>query len=441
MNIVMFTNTFTPHVGGVARSVSGLAEGLRELGHDVLVVAPEFPGASEDVEGVIRMPAVQRFAGSDFSVPLPLTLALTKALDAFAPEVVHSHHPFLLGDTALRASAAYDIPVVFTYHTRYELYGHYVAQDSAVLKRLALSLSIGYCNLCDHVIAPSESILRHLSENGVTAPITTIPTGIDQHQFSSGDGKKARAALGIPPDACVVGHVGRLAAEKNLHYLTDALVEFLQQRPSAHVVVAGDGAERVEMSRRLGSIDFGQRVHFTGVVAGAALADLYAALDVFAFASCSETQGLVLAEAMTAGVPVVALDAPGAREIVRDGRNGRLLPQEASASEFAEAVGGLAALGPADAAAVREAARKTAAGFSREASVERTLDLYRRLEGRAVRHGDGTDTWETAKRSLAREWKIFGNLAHAVGDAVLSIESPSRDRGASTGRGKETTPR
>src|SRR5690606_29410474 len=128
--------------------------------------------------GVLRIPAVQNFRGSDFSVPIPLTRSLRETLADFAPDLVHSHHPFLLGDTALRVAATFDLPVVYACHTRYELYGHYVAQDAPLLQRMVLKLALGYCDLCDAVIAPSQSMADFLLEQGVATPINTIPTGI-----------------------------------------------------------------------------------------------------------------------------------------------------------------------------------------------------------------------------------------------------------------------
>lgn len=214
MKILMFTNTYTPHVGGVARSVSELTEGLRRAGDEVMVVAPEFDGMPLDEEGVVRVAAVQNFAGSDFSVPLPLSLGLADLVEAFDPDIIHSHHPFLLGDTALRAASSLSVPVVFTHHTRYELYGHYVAQDSQVLKRLALSLSLGYCDMCDGVIAPSQSIADFLMRQDLKTPVTVIPTGVDRRCFANGLARRVRERFSIPPEAFLVGHVGRLAPEK-----------------------------------------------------------------------------------------------------------------------------------------------------------------------------------------------------------------------------------
>ncbi len=171
MNILMVTNTFTPHIGGVARSVEGFTNRLRDLGHRVVVAAPCFEGTPACEEDVIRLRAVQGFNGSDFSVPFPITRLLHKALLSFRPDIVHSHHPFLLGDTALRLAADQGIPIVFTHHTMYERYTHYVPGDSPRLKRFAVDLATGYCNLCDRVIAPSDSIARVLLSRGVDTPI------------------------------------------------------------------------------------------------------------------------------------------------------------------------------------------------------------------------------------------------------------------------------
>ena len=422
----MFTNTFTPHVGGVARAVAGLADGLRGRNHRVLVVAPTFPGMPEDEENVVRIPAVQRFAGSDFSMPLPVTIPLTAELDAFEPEIVHSHHPFLLGDTALRVAAGRRIPAIFTYHTRYELYDHYVAQDSDVLKRLVLKLALGYCDLCDHVIAPSESIAKLLANNGVTAPVSVIPSGIDRELYAGGDAARTRKLLLIPADAPIVGHVGRLAPEKNLAYLATALCEFLAENRDTYLIVTGDGPMRVRMSARFRQKGLNNRVRFTGVLTGADLADVYKAMDIFAFSSLSETQGLVLAEAMASGTPVVALDAPGAREVVRDRANGRLLPADASYGEFAATLSELLRCGEEERADMRIKALKTAEAFSSETALTRTIALYENLRasgGPPVK--PASDLWQTTKRRIAREVELLGNVAQAVSDAVL-VEGPEK---------------
>ena len=424
----MFTNTYTPHVGGVARSVSELAAGLRRAGDEVLVVAPEFDQMEIDEPGVLRIPAVQNFAGSDFSVPLPLSRGLTGAIEDFSPDIIHSHHPFLLGDTALRASSMLDVPVVFTHHTRYELYGHYVAQDSALLKRLALSLSLGYCDLCDGVIAPSRSIADFLADHDVATTVAVVPTGVDVACFSAGDGTHGRAALSIPETVFLVSHVGRLAPEKNLDYLASALSLFLAQDAAAHALVVGDGPSRTAMEQALASHAMADRVHFAGVLKGAALADAYAAMDVFAFSSFSETQGLVLVEAMTAGCPVVALDAPGARDVLEDGVNGRLLPAEASPDQFAAALHGIASMNRRERNRMHAAARRSAADYTLDKTVARTRVFYRRImDTKRSQAVEADGLWVRARRSIAREMDIFGNFAHAAADAILPDDDGKAD--------------
>jgi 1,2-diacylglycerol 3-alpha-glucosyltransferase len=437
MNIVMFTNTFTPHVGGVAHAVSGLAAGLRGRGHRVLVVAPTFPDSPDEEEDVVRIPAVQHFAGSDFSMPLPVTLPLSAKLDAFEPDIVHSHHPFLLGDTALRVAAGRNIPAVYTYHTRYELYDHYVGQNSDVIKRLVLSLALGYCDLCDHVIAPSESIAEILTHSGVEAPISVIPSGIDCARFAGGDGARARDLLAIPQGAPLIGHVGRLAPEKNLTWLAEALAVFLQRNATAFFVVTGAGPMAAPMRSMFRERGLEDRVRFTGVLTGGDLADVYKAMDIFAFSSLSETQGLVLAEAMASGTPVVALDAPGACEVVRDRKNGRLLPTDATPGEFAAALLALVGLAAKDLHEMQAAARETAEAFSAETALTRTIALYEELRARGglpIKPAD--ELWQTAKRRLAREAELIGNVAHAVSDAVL-VEGPENGNLPGKAHGRE----
>ena len=227
----MFTNTYTPHVGGVARSVSAFAAAYRARGHAVLVVAPELDGQPADEPGVLRVPAVQHFNGTDFAVPLPVPGLLHAALVDFQPQVVHAHHPFLLGDTALRVAAYRDLPVVFTHHTQYEQYTHYVPGDSPAIRRFVTQLSTDFANLCDCVFAPSESVAAIIRQRGVIAPLQVVPTGVDTAAFAQGDGAALRESLEIPKTAFLVGHVGRLAKEKNLDFLAEALARFARDEP------------------------------------------------------------------------------------------------------------------------------------------------------------------------------------------------------------------
>lgn len=426
MNILMITNTFTPHRGGVARSVEAFTAEYRNCGHRVLVIAPEFENMPRHEIDVVRMPAIQHFNGSDFSVVLPIPGFLHSAIDEFQPDIVHSHHPFLLGATAIRVASSRLLPLVFTHHTMYEQYTHYVPGDSPAMKRFVIDLATSYANLCDQVLAPSESTAAVLRARGVTTPIEVVPTGVSLERWRRADGTACRKTAGIPPEAFVVGHVGRLAPEKNLTFLANAVARFLVACDRAHFIVVGSGDMADEIRRIMVQAGVDRRLHCTGPLDQPALADAYGAMDVFAFASRSETQGMVLTEAMAAGVPVVALDAPGVREIVRDGGNGRLLPAE-DVVEFDSALAVIESAVPDERQRLIAGAKATADLFSIDRTADRTLAIYDRLRGtRRHRRDAHYENWMIALRLVEAEWNVLSGLAEA---ASAALKLPSRENG------------
>jgi glycosyltransferase involved in cell wall biosynthesis len=368
---------------------------------------------------VERVPAIQHFNGSDFSVTLPMAATLSKRIDAFRADIVHAHHPFLLGDTALRVGASKNVPVVFTHHTRYEDYTHYVPFDSPTLKEIAINLSTQFANLCDGVIAPSESIARLIRKRGVKSPIAVVPTGVDVAGFAAGNGARARRRFKIPPHAFVVGHTGRLAPEKNLGYLAQAVALFLKKTPNARFLVVGGGPSEEEIRRICTEHGVVDRLILAGKHAGRALHDAFKAMDVFVFASFSETQGMVLAEAMAAGVPVVALKANGVVEVVRDGRNGCLLPARASAAQFAARLGKLQAA-PALRRKFSRAAVATAQEFSREHCAALALAFYEKIRKTTRRERLLTEfsLWGSLGQRLTMEWELLAQKTQSLVTAL-----------------------
>jgi 1,2-diacylglycerol 3-alpha-glucosyltransferase len=421
MKICMMTNTYLPHVGGVARSVSTFAEQFIREGHDLLVVAPEFDGKPlpPKAEAIVeRVPSLRNFNGSEFSVRLPLATALSDRLDEFQADIIHAHHPFLLGDTALRVAMNKNVPIIFTHHTKYEDYTHYVPFSDA-MREVAIQIPTHFANLCDGVIAPSESIARIIRKRGVTSPITVIPTGIDVQAFASADGARFRKRLNIPVDSIVVGHVGRLALEKNLGYLAEAVALFLAREPKARFLVVGDGPWREELKEVFVKHGVADRLLLAGKRTGRVLREAYRAMDVFAFASQSETQGMVVAEAMAAGAPVVALNASGVREVVRDGNNGFLLPAAASAEAFADALA--RCVEPKRHEALSRGAQETAAEFSQERSARRTLAFYEetRRATRARRLLNHLSPWAALLKRVGLEWDLLSSRTQTVAAAVF----------------------
>lgn len=399
MRVLMATNTYLPHVGGVANAVDRMVRSLRKLGHEVIVVAPgDSPIAPvhADRQGVIRVPAIPAVAGSDFSLPLPITERLTEVIAAFDPHIIHAHHQFALGKAALAAARKLGKPIVVTVHTFLEnmTTSFKVPVKMSITAQIASrafsylgasTFPIFFENACDSVLAPTESAARLLRERGVTTPIYITPSGIDVEMYTHPDGAIVRKKQAIEPSAFVVGHVGRLSKEKNLGFLAKGIALFLAQTPDARAIIVGSGPCSGEMAQTFRAHRVGARVRWLGVQRGQALADAYGAMDVFAFASVIETQGLVLAEAMAAGAPVVALDGPGTRDIIRNGRNGQLV-KKLDPESFAAALKLWTRLPPANMRKMKECARETGASYALERTTKHLATVYEQV-ARDVRQG------------------------------------------------------
>lgn len=421
MNVCMFTNTYLPHVGGVARSVDSFSRDLRSLGHKVLVVAPVYADASGDVpeEGVIRVPALQNFNGSDFSVSLVLPQKTAARINEFRPDIIHSHHPYLLGDAALRMARRLELPLVFTHHTLYEQYTHYVPMGSGAMGHFAIHLSTRYANLCSGVVAPSRSIADLVRSRGVTVPIREIPTGVDLVAFRNGDGVRFRRIHDIPENLPVIGHLGRLAPEKNLDFLARAVALCLS-RENGRFLVVGKGPDEESIRRIFADQSLAGRLRLVSPQAGQDLVDAYHAMDIFVFSSRSETQGMVVAEAMAAGVPVIALDASGVREVVSDGANGRLLPANARIGDFAGALADFIR-NPGQGVPWKSNALDSAQRFSRDRCAGALVRFYGQLVEGNRSERDASDellSFDTFRRSLKAEWDLITEKARALKDML-----------------------
>jgi len=418
MNILMMSNTYLPFVGGIERSIHMFTARLRRAGHRVVIVVPDSPDAPEEETDVIRMPAIQRFNGSDFSMELPIPGLLEAKLKDFRPDLVHSHHPYLIGDTALRVASRFEVPVVFTFHSFFEHYTHYVPGDSPLLKRFVVALSTGYANLCDQVIAPSESVRDEIIHRGVLRPITVVPTGIDVTVFKTGDRDRFRSGEAIPRDAFVIGIISRIAPEKNIDFLANAVSEYLSRDARAHFLLVGQGPSVDDVKQIFEGRGVLARLHTLGTLQNKDLIDAYHALDLFVYSSLSETQGIVLVEAMAAGVPVVALDAPGVREVVRDRVTGRLLPDE-NMELFVNAIAEFARMPQPDKEGFSHRACDAVVQFTEEVTAAKLIDVYQvALKASSLQRQTEDSPWHEAKRWFSKEWELISNMAHATGAAV-----------------------
>ncbi len=405
MRVAMFTNTYLPLLGGVERSVASTAAALERSGHACLVVTPSDPRATAGETHTVRVPSLPAIGLRGFSYRLPGSPALRRRLEGFVPDLVHTHHPFMLGDTGVRFARGQGLPVVFTCHTRWE---RFVPAGWPLLRRLARRLPVVFANVCDLVIAPTPSIARLLRRRGVATTIAVVPTGIDVARFAAGDRRRGRQRWGLATGEPVIGHVGRLVPEKNLGYLTDAVLHFLRARRGRFLLV-GEGRSEGEVARQLTGAGLGERLVRCGRLDGDELADAYAAMDVFAFTACTDTQGLVLAEAAATGCPIVALDAPGPRDLV-DRHNGILVPAGAPAEAFAAALA--AALEPARHAEMSQAAGRTARHYDLDRCTERLVAVYAGvLGGRQGAAASPRPRLHRARGRLLAEWDLLGQKA------------------------------
>jgi len=423
MNILMLTDVYTPLVGGVTRSIQAVAGELRARGHRVLIVAPRFgeetPG---DEKGVVRIPAVANVYRQQYAWPIPIPGIVHSTICEFEADVIHTHHPFLLGKAGQRESVLYDVPLVYTYHTRYEKYMETSLSPSHLAIDLLWSLTISYCDLCDMLIAPSRSIASMLEEAGVERRIEVIPTGVDFQRFRQGDGRRARRELDIPEDAFLIGSVSRLEPEKNWDFLAPTAAEYLEQNPRAHFLAVGEGSMARQIRAVFDRKGVAERLHDPGTLEGQQLVDAYHAMDVFAFASHTETQGMVVTEAMAAGLPVVAIDASGIRDAVRDGHNGRLLDGDDRES-FAAALRWAAEFPGEERRRVAEAARSTAADLSIANCTKRVQKTYQAaIDRRAQLRTEAPGNWPSPLRFLRYQWQTWSRLLEVVGQSLAKTK-------------------
>lgn len=379
MRVGIFTNNYLPLRGGVTTAVETLSEGLKARGHCAWIFAPRFPGPSADPPEIFRVPSLPAFTYPEFSLAIPWSRRLARIVDKLDLEIFHAQHPFLLGRAAERLARARGRPLVLTYHTHYEKYAHYVPLHQRLVERLAVSWSARFANRSDLVIAPSNAVRAELQRRGVARPIEVVPTGVPLHRFAPGDRSRARAVLGLPPADLILLYVGRLDREKSVELLLDAFPLVVDALPGARFLLVGQGTQGEKLRARARAVPAGERVSFLGGKPRDTLPDYYRAADLFWFASQTETQGLVLAEAHACGLPAVAVRAPGVEEVVSDGETGLLVKPDPQA--LAEAALGLL-LDPGRRRAMGDRAREVASRqFDAERQAGEIAALYARLLG------------------------------------------------------------
>lgn len=332
MHIAYFTNFYLPVVNGVVRSVQSFRDALSAMGHNVFVFAQE--DEYEDTEPFIfRYPSLP--LPGEINTAIPVSSFVDQLFPTLKLDVIHTHHPILLGQTAATKARDHNLPLVFTFHTQYQEYTHYIPipqeQVQEFLKTRIMHWLREFMRKCQHIVIPSESMRSILvNDYGLVDRFTVIPTGIDIAPYKAADGSALRAQWGWDDDKVIIS-AGRLAEEKNWTTLLQGFALAQKSQPDIRLVLVGDGPQADELHQLAGELGVGERVLFTGKVPFTDIPNYYKAADLFSFASITETQGLVTLEAMAAGLPVVAVGASGTQDIVDDGRQGFLVENNAQA--------------------------------------------------------------------------------------------------------------
>jgi 1,2-diacylglycerol 3-alpha-glucosyltransferase len=339
LRILFVTNNYTPYSGGVVSSINAMVPELHKRGHQVFIVTLDFLGAQHhhhDPAYVYRISCPIKFSyrGNTMAIPWRMKQQLQKLINDLKPDIIHSHHPWLLGSSALHVARAHNIPIVFTFHTLYEQYAYYVPMPLGISRPIINYVVKKYCAAADGLIAPSHAVQQQLTDWKITTPTLLLPSPVAPI-FAQ---KSGLATVNTPRNRFILLSVGRLVPEKNIPFLLDMFAQLHRERPHDVVFnIVGYGA-REEALKKYAYQQLAlpyDSVQFLGKKNGIALRQAYQHADIFLFSSLSDTQGLVLAEAMSCGLPVVALDGPGQRDNITQGVDGFLV---SSISEMLHAI-------------------------------------------------------------------------------------------------------
>lgn len=323
MRILMISDVFFPRVNGVSTSIQTFRREFEKMGHEVTLIAPEYPGFEETDESIIRIPSRGVWGDpEDRMLKYGKVLELDERLSEKQFDLIHIHTPFVAHYAGLALARRLMIPVVESYHTFFEEYlFHYIPYlPRKFLRFVARRFSRSQCNAVDGVVVPSTAMAEVLRGYGVDNNVQIIPTGIDLDAFTSGDGSRFRREHVIPPKQPMMLHIGRIAHEKNIDFLIDVLEKVRSKIPNILMVIAGEGPAKQHLQQLVEMRELKRHAKFVGYLdRESTLLDCYRSGDIFVFSSPTETQGLVLLEAMALGVPVLSTAVMGTRDVLQQG--------------------------------------------------------------------------------------------------------------------------
>lgn len=374
LSIAMFSDSALPILNGVSVSIDALIRQLREMGHSVHLFTSRYPGHSESDPNTHRCFALETPIAKDYPLALPPFYGQLREFRQESFDLVHTHTPFTVGFVGLRWAESHDLPIVTTYHTLYDKYQHYIPlMPKRYLRYKVAKHTNYYYNRADQIITPSEAAATWLQRHSVFKPITVIPTGVPNPRPF--DQQETRRQLGIRPQDRVILYVGRIALEKNVGLLIEMAKNAMQRDPQLLLWLVGDGPAKEDFRKLARELGIGDRVKFVGFVDRPGVDKFYAAADIFVFSSTTETQGLVVVEAMTYGLPAIVVRGGGAGAAIEDGVNGFLVPADPGimADQVLDVLNNEGTY-----ERLSDGARKTSMQYTISAMAERVLTVYHR---------------------------------------------------------------
>lgn len=372
LRIGFFTDSYLPDPNGVATTTAAVATALEKRGHTVYIIAPKHPHF-RDKKNVYRLTSVKMYDSLEMRMALHLPdRALIKALQ-LPLDIIHTHSGGPVSLLGWEVAKLKDIPCLTTYHTMMAKYTHYLLKGKLITPKMATQMSRIFGNMCDCVIAPTQIVAHELRSYGIKKPILVIHNGLDLAYWGKAEKGTLRKKLSIKKGEKILLYVGRLGREKSVDFLIRSFETVHKKLPQTHLVIVGDGPEKENLLSLAKKLNLKQVVHFLGFVSKETLATYYVDADVFVFASTTDTQGMVLFEAMASGIPLVVVNHPTYTDFVKNGYNGFLT--NTHEKDFAEAVSRVL-IDDKLRKELSENAQKSVARFSVDATAKTLENLY-----------------------------------------------------------------
>ena len=381
MRIAFFTNCYKPLVNGVVTSISSLKEAYERKGHEVYIFAPKVEDYIDQEKNVFRYRSVNLISKVNYPLPIPLSFRAKKVIIEFNPDIIHIHHPFLLSSSAIMYAKKLGIPKILTIHTQYEQYAYYIYLIPERVTQEAIKIIIS--NLAyktDCITTPSASMKELIEGYGIKNRIEVIPNAIHLISFREDDELKRteiKKKYHLKEDDKIILFVGRVASEKSIDKIIKALA-IIKKRSNGKekLLIVGNGPAMDELQQLTRTLKLEEDVIFAGTVSYEEIQHYYKMAYVFTIASTTETFGIVTIEALASGVPVVAVKAPGAVDILTDGLDGMLVDDDVE--KIANALNKIIRE-PELRERLSRGALKTSEKYSINKISERMLNLYREV--------------------------------------------------------------